>query len=227
MHRYVIYAAPERLDSNAEITHEGVSHPLVSSWWRIPACIIRHNRWAASSAAQRCATNQPSWRDMTPHGSMAQWLNGLNGSMDSINELHTPTRVRQAIIHPAPPSAVPIEIHLGDQKPAARVHFFNVGHMASATRALHAGLEDNRSARPWRGRYLVAARPCSSGPELSIPHTREILITPLVLRPPCALPKRPPIVATRAIHRERVISRHGCERIGGRPGPKWNGRILA
>ncbi len=65
MHRYVMYATTERLDSNAEITHEGVSHPLVSSWWCIPACIIRYNRWVASSATQRCSTNQPGLGDMT------------------------------------------------------------------------------------------------------------------------------------------------------------------
>lgn len=141
----------------------------------------------------------------------------------SINELNPPTRVRQSIVHPTPSAAVPIKVHLRNQKPAVRVHFFNVRYMPRASRALHARLEDYCGTHSWHRRDLIATRPRSRCPELGIAHVHEILIAPLILRPPCALPKRPPIIPPRTIHRERVVSRHCRKCVGRRPWRKRRG----
>ncbi len=54
MHRYIMHTAPERLDSSALVTHEGLLLPLDRNLAQIPAFMIHHNRRASLDEALRC-----------------------------------------------------------------------------------------------------------------------------------------------------------------------------
>src|SRR5690242_12265008 len=121
----------------------------------------------------------------------------------SIDEADAGTDIGEAIAHPTPAATIPVKVHLGDEEPAARIDLFDVRDVARAPRALDARLEDDRCPGAWRMPDPVAARRRARRPVARVAHVAQVLILPLVLRPPGALAKCPPVEAVlRATHPE-------------------------
>src|SRR5512146_1595868 len=143
----------------------------------------------------------------------------------SIDEADARAGIGEAVAHPPPSATVPIEVHLGDEEPATGIDLLDVGDVARATRALDARLEDDCRSGAWRTPDPIAARRRARRPVARVAHAAQVLILPLVLRPPGALAKRPPVVAIRwAIHLEGWMARDVHIGPSRRPGTHWRGR---
>src|SRR5690242_7678644 len=96
-----------------------------------------------------------------------------------IDEADAGAGVHVAIIHAAPAAAVPIEIHLADEEPAAGVDGLDVRDVAGAARALHARLHHHRRPRDGNAAGAVAARRRAAEPVERVAHVGEVFILPL------------------------------------------------
>src|SRR5262249_47767167 len=127
----------------------------------------------------------------------------------------------EAVIYATPAAAVPEEVHLRDEEPAARIHSLNMGNVASTTRALHAGLKDDRGVAGGHRADAVAAPRGAGGPVLGIAHVPEVFVTALVLRPPGTLAEGPGVEAARATDSEGGMAGYEHPGVRGRPGRDW------
>src|SRR6476660_2859759 len=115
----------------------------------------------------------------------------------SVDEVDAGAAMGEAIIHASPAASVPIEVHLGDQEPAAGIDRLDVRDVSGAPGALDAWPEHN--GRVHCGLYAdaIAARGGARRPVFRVADVGEVLIAARVLRPPGTLAKGPPIVAVR------------------------------
>src|ERR1051326_807186 len=94
------------------------------------------------------------------------------------------------VVDATPAAIIPEEIHLANQNPATRKNLLHMGHVPNAERPLRSWLEHDRCIGDWIVGDDIAASARAIAPGPGITNAPEVLIRPLVGRPPGALPKR-------------------------------------
>lgn len=138
-----------------------------------------------------------------------RWLGESINRVSLVDEADSGASVGVPVTYPAIATAVPEEIHLRDEEPAAAQDTLDVPDMAAAAGPLHPRLEDHRGAGC--GRATGGKPPCTGvvGP---LPrHTQAVLVAATIPGVPRAAPKERAIgIASKVAHPIGGVARRSC-----------------